>query len=258
MATGKKKSSEKKGLTVKTYGGLSESRMASKQGSGKRLFLPKGKTVPVVFLTGPDQMKEYDQHVWKEGSKWKFVPCVEQEDGECPFCSDDDPQVAKTSYVFAANVWDVKNKCVRVMTGPTKLSMLVLKRYKSRKKQWLKTVFDVTQMNVTPVQYDIDATDEDLPRIKGDLYDLEEFVQEEFDNFMGNEKVKNTSKSRSTLDDDDEDDESEDADDDEPHTKADLKEMPWKDLKKLARSLDIDTEDKKRTALVREIMEAEE
>jgi hypothetical protein len=254
----------KGGLQVKSFGGLNENRIQRSSSSGKRLFLPKGKTVPVLFPKDPSDpsgFMEFDQHVWKEGSKWNFVPCIANDDDPdaCPLCNEDDPAIAKTSYAFACQVWDVKNKCWRVMTGPGKLSQLIVNRWKSRKKSFTRVVFDITQMDTKPVSYDVDATEEDPPKVKGDPYDLDEFLAEEFQKAIGGDTDGGSKKaSKSSLEDDDDDDEEDDEDDDEAHTQEELEEMTIRELKRLARSLDIDTADKSRKKLIRAIQEEEE
>jgi hypothetical protein len=257
------KVSAKGGLTVKTYGGgLNKDRIQKSSSGGKRLFLIKGKSVPVMFPSPPsdtDAFKEYDQHVWQEGRKWNFAPCIATEDDPeaCPYCSDDDPAIAKTSYGFCCQVWDVKNKCWRVMTGPGKLSMLIVNRWEKRKKTFTKVVFDVTQLDTKPVGYDIDATEEDPPKTKGEPYDLDEFLAEEFERVTGNAGSGTDKKaSKSSLEDDDDDEDSDD--DDEAHTEEELEEMSSRELKRLARSLGIDTEDMSRKKLIRAIQQEEE
>ena len=245
-----------KGLSIQTHSGLSEARMAAAGGgNSKRIFLPMGKPVMVQFLDTPDEMKEYDIHSFQSGGKWRYVPCTGHDD--CPLCNDDDPEVAKQKYRFCCNAYDVKRKKVGIVEGPQALAVRIMGRFKGRPETFKKKVFMVTKMNTTPVSFDIDVVDDKYAfRVKEAKLDLDEFVKEEHEAFITGNAPVGKKKSKSSLDAYDDEDEADD--EEEVHTKDELMEMEWGPLKRLALSLDIDITDKKRRALVREIMEAEE
>lgn len=197
----------KKGLSVKTYSGLNKKRMESKGGGGNRVILKKGDTVAVQPLQKPSEMLEFDQHVWKEGGKWYFVPCTG--DDQCEPCQSEDSNVSRKSYVFACNVYNLKDRKVQVLAGPKTLATQLFYRYQRKPALFLKRVYDITQFPTNPVTYNFELAEEQPVRTSGlKLIDLDEYVQGELDRYYGDdEKPSGKSGGKSSLDDDDDEDE---------------------------------------------------
>lgn len=219
MATKKKKSSSKKGksngkrgkgLSAKSFKGLSKKRMKQKGSVGVSLWLKAGAIVPVQFLTDPEDMLEYDQHIWQVGKTWNFVPC--SGDG-CPLCEDDDDDISGTSYGFACNVYNLKDKKVQVLTGSKTLAQLIWYRYERKPARFTKRVFELTRFEGSPAQFDVSPGDEapvQIAKFKKQLHNLDDYLDSEIQRYFGDEAPTATA-----LDDDDEDEDTDDDDFDE-------------------------------------------
>lgn len=241
---------KKTGLNPAIYSGLNKKRMQKGTGSNRTIF-EKGKSVTGQLLDAPGDMREFDQHVFRDGGKWCYVPCA---GSDCPLCEDDDRDVSKTSYKFIANFYNHKTKKVEVIGGPKDLAGRISMRWeaiykkqfsklKSKKKAakkanelFLAKVWDITQLDRDIVAYDVESSDEDAVRLdpkKHKRHDLDQYVADEMKRYFGDDMPKGGSKS--ALDDDDDD-----AEDDE-YDRDDLEEMSPKEVKRVAKSLGIKT-----------------
>lgn len=209
----------KKGLSPKMFKGLDKKRIEKKGGgAGKRLVLDKNKTLPIQFLTKPEEFIEYEIHVFQEDGRWEFIPCAGD---ACPLCVDDDSDRAKTSYRFACNVYNLKDKKVQILEGPKDLAGRIFYRYERKPKQFLKRTFELTKFGGPPVTYDFQAGEDDPVQLSGlKAHSLEEYLKDEMKRYFGEDLEAVTS---SSLEDDDdldddleaEDDDIEDDDDDD-------------------------------------------
>lgn len=251
---------EKSGLSVKTYSGLNERRMASKSGGANdKIYLIADKTVTVQFMTDPDGFLEYDIHGFRESGAWKFVPCAGD---DCPLCEDEDRDVSRTAYRFAAVAWDCNRKQLGVIEGPNSLSMRILKRYKSlanlgKERLFTKKTWDITRLDTKPIQYDVDTGSMPSQKVPSDkTIDLKKWVQKEMERYYGDDMPGSDSnaKRRTSLD----DDEADDDDDEKVYTRTELKTMEPRALKKLARSLDIDITGLNSRSIINAIIEEQE
>lgn len=236
------------GLKPKIFKGLSKKRMG--RGGGykfPRVRFEDDKAVVVQFFDPPvtesEGFLEFDQHQWREGGNWNYVPCAGK---KCPLCEDDDDDVAKVRYRFCALVYNLKAKEVQVMEGPTTLAQQIERRYAKRKKSFLKRTWDITRMSGQPTRYDVDSGDDDPVSLKAKKrLNLEEYVTEAMQRFFGDDVPSKTS--RTALDDDDEYDE-DDIDEDE------LMEMSTKKLKRIAKQYKVRTEDRTKKQIVKAII----
>ena len=246
------KSVGKKGLSAKTYSGLNKKRMESKGGGGNRVIIKQGDTVAVQPLQKPSEMLEFDQHSWKDGGKWYFVPCTGDE--ECEPCQSEDNNVSRKSYVFACNVYNLKDRKVQVLAGPKTLATQMFYRYQRKPAMFLKRVYDITKFPTTPVTYNFELAEEQPVRTAGlKLIDLDEYVQGELERYYGDEDAKPSRKSggKSSLDDDDDEDDFDDEDiddDDEDLTEVgeaadDGDRKAIRQLKEMADEQDLDPDD---------------
>ena len=143
-------------LAPQIHGGLNEDRM--KSGGGKfaeRVEVKTGGMKRVQFLTDPSDPNgfvEIDQHQFKANNRWNYIACGGK---GCPMCKDDDPEVAKINYRFFAVVWDFSKKKVAILEGPKTLSQKIFKRWKSNKRKFTSTVYEVSKEAGPPVQWDI-------------------------------------------------------------------------------------------------------
>lgn len=239
------KSKKDKGLNPKLYNkGLSKKRMA-KGSAGNRLRIKQGETAPVMFLETPEDMQEFDQHQFRDGNNWQYVPCAGE---ECPLCDDEDGDRSNTRYRFCCNVYSLKERRVLILEGPKDLSSRIMFRYERSPEKFMKRVFDITMMDTQPVSYSVDRADEDPVRttdLKKKRHDKSKYIREQMERFYG-EKMPN----RSSLDDDDEDSDS--------FTKSELMEMDKKELKSVAKEFGIKTADRTRKEIVKRILKAQE
>jgi len=180
----------KGGLSVKTFSGLNKNRMESKGSSnfGLAIRMRQGDSVSIQCLMNPDNPQgflEFEQHVWKD-TKWHYVPCLGD---NCPLCLDEDQNISKTSYRFAANVWNFKEKKVMILEGPKDLSTRLFYRYSAAPEKFVKKAYDVAKYPTQPVSYDVSSSD--LKPIKdiGDKkpIDLQKYVDEEARRYFGSE-----------------------------------------------------------------------
>jgi hypothetical protein len=213
----------KKGLSVKTFSGLSKSRMAPKSNSfGMRTRLDTGTPVPVQFYGAPDSdtFVEYDTHVFKEDGKWVYVPCLGD---ACPLCQDEDRDRSKTTYRFVASVYNLKEKKAELLEGPKDLANRVFYRYERKKAMFLKRTFEITKLDTTPVQYDVAQGDEDpvsLRNIKA--LDPNEYIETQAKQYYG----ENGPSVKTALDEDDDEDLADDdvTEDEDMSTEDELRE----------------------------------
>jgi hypothetical protein len=257
------KPATRKGLTVKTFKGLSKKRMESKASKnfGKRLNIKQGDTIPVQFLQLPDDFLEYEMHSFQEGGRWVYVPCIGD---DCPLCADESQQLSKTSYRFSCNVYNLKEKKVQILEGPKDLASRIFYRYERGSAKFLKRTFEITKFPTQPVSYDVAIADEPTVKTAGlKLLDLDEYIVEEAKRYYGDEvpavsaleapadddidddadlEDDDTLEDEEDEDTDDEDESDEDEDDDdedeeddedeaEEYTRADLKKLSLPRLK---------------------------
>lgn len=247
--------SSNKGLSVETFTGLSKKRMAQGGGFGNRLPMKKGRTIPVVFLDTPKEMREAKQHVWQEGGQWHFVPHL---NSDCLLCESDNEKQRGTSYMFVANVFNVEEGKVQVLSGPRDLARRVMKRYEQAPSKFLKRVYDVTMFDSSPATYEVERSEEDLPKksvmANAKKLSLKEYLDGEAERYYGEAMP-----DASALDDDDDDDydydEDDDDDEDEAYSKADLKAMERRELVGVAKRLGVKkTKGVNDTVLIKKIL----
>lgn len=243
----KRKASASKGFSVKTFQGLNKTRMEKKSNAnaGIRVAIKQGETVPVQFLTKPDEFTEFNQHSWKDGDRWYFVPCA----GEgCPICQDEDRQRAKQSYRFAAVVYNLRDKKVQVLEGPKDLAGRIFYRYERKPSMFLKRTYDVTKFPTTPVTYDFAIGEDDLVALstikaKGKLVDIDAYLEGELKSFYGDDLPEGSAAvTEPDEPDDDEDDEDED-EEEVVYTLAQLKKFKLSKLRSIAEDMEIEDAD---------------
>jgi hypothetical protein len=203
-----------RGLSAKTFKGLSEKRMAAKGGGGgKRLMIKQGDTIPVQFLHNPDDFIEFNIHTFQDEG-WNFVPCAGD---DCPLCEDEDEKRSRTSYRFACNVYNLKEKKVQIMEGPKDLATRIFHRYQRKPTAFLKRVFDITKFPTTPVTYQMELAEEQPVTTRGlALHDLEDYLTEELHRYYGEEMP-----GPSALEDDDDEDLDDELDDEDEEEEDD-------------------------------------
>jgi hypothetical protein len=203
-------SARRAGLSPKTSKGLTKKRIERKAaGSGKRVvFGNEDPTVTVQFLQSPDDFTEFEIHSFQEDGRWWFVPCAG--DG-CPLDDAEGEQQRRTSYRFAANVWNSKLNKVQVLEGPKTLAQQIFYRYQRKPSVFLKRVYDVTKFQTQPVSYNFELAEEDPISVRGKRpFDLDEYLVEEMKGYYGDD----LELAAATLSDDDMDDDVDDDDDD--------------------------------------------
>lgn len=246
-----KKTKTKKGggLSVPVQGGLNKKNYTKKAGGVDRIQLDKGKTVTVQFLfpiNDTDNWKEIDQHQFQERNRWNYVPCLGD---DCPLCADDDRDVAKTTYRFLTNAYDLENKRIAVLEGPKDLSGRIAARFttlakKKKSKLFTKKTYDISKMDTTPVSYDVETSDDDpVPEKRIDLkkcIDLDAYILEQAKRYFGDDMPSSgKSSKRSAMDDEDDEEYEEDEYDED-----DLEEMDKSELRKIAKAIGAKTKDK--------------
>lgn len=165
-----------------------------KLGSGGMMFvLGKGETKQIQFLQELDSIAEYEVHSAKnENDKFRYVPCMER---KCPLCKDDNPDVAKTSYRFAINVWNHTDGEVQVLEGGKLLGLQIFQRWETAEEKkpgsFRSRVFDIKK-NVGGrfVTYDL-AYDPETAGVELEgkrKHDLEEYVNRQMSRFYGTEE----------------------------------------------------------------------
>lgn len=222
-------------LKPQIFKGINKNRLSSMGKSNfPRVKIKDDETVTLVFLTDLSGFREFDQHQWREGGSWKYVPCAGK---SCPLCEDEDEDVSKTRYRFCANVYNCGDKEVQILDGPGTMAQRIALKAEKRKKNFLKLAWDITRLSTTPTSYDVDQSDDDVPKKAKDakLLDLDAYIAEQMTRYFGEDIPKGGSKS--ALDDDDDD-----ADEDE-YTKSDLKNMSRKELVRVAKDMKVKTKD---------------
>lgn len=199
----------KKGLSVKTFKGLDQKRMASKGGganAGIRVIMKEEEpTVPVQFLVAPDEFDEFEIHRWQEDGKWHIVPCLG--DG-CPLCDDESEARSKTTYRFAAPVYNLKEKKAQILEGPKDLAQKIFFKWQRKPALFLKRVWDVTRYPTNPVTYGCDLAEEDpIKTAKISVPSVDAYLTNSAKAYYGEELP-----SASSLDSDDDDVDAEDDD----------------------------------------------
>jgi len=226
--------------------------MESKQSKnfGKRVNLKQGDTIPVQFLQLPDEFIEYEMHSFQENGRWTYVPCVGD---NCPMCADESQAISRTSYRFAANVFNLKEKKVQILEGPKDLASRIFYRYERGEAKFLKRTFEITKFPTQPVSYDVSIGEE--PAVKTTsltLHDLDDYIVEEAKRYYGDElpevsaldaedELDDDAELDDDLEDEDEDESPFDEDDDEEdeeaeddgYTEADLKKLSLAKLKEI-------------------------
>lgn len=231
-------------LKAKTFKGLSEKKMKKRSGgSGPRVKVEDDKPNTLQFYKDPDSFTEFEQHGWQSGGRWNFVPCA----GEgCPLCTDEDDRIRKTSYRFAAPVYDFKKKESSILEGPQTMASIIFRRYKRAEEQragsFRRRVWDITRFSGTPTTFDCEATEHSAknPANLPEPLDTDAYVQSQMERYY-----ENADADVSALDDDfDGDSFEEDEDwleggDDEAWTEESLLALGKSDLVEVARSFNI-------------------
>lgn len=230
------------GLKAKTFHGLSKNRMKKRGGgAGNRVKVEDDKPNVLQFYVTPDEFEEYEQHGWQANGQWTFVPCA----GEgCPLCSNEDDKIRKTSYRFAAPVFDHKAKESKVLEGPQTMASVIFRRYERAPSKFLKRVWDITRFSGTPTTFDAEVSEQDPknPRSLPEPQDINKYIQSQMDRYY-----ENAAADVSALDDDfdgddfeeDEDWLDEDDDEEEGYTEAELLKMGPSELREAAGEFNI-------------------
>jgi hypothetical protein len=231
------KPAKKKGLSPKTFRGLNKKRIEKSggQGGGRRVILKAGNTVPIQFLEKPEDMTEFEVHVFQEDGRWEFVPCAG--DG-CPLCDDENERKSKTSYRFCTNVYNLKDRKVQILEGPKDLAGRVFYRYERAPRKFMGRSYDVTRFEGSPVSYDVSVGEDDPVQIRGlKLHNLDEYILDEMKRYYGDDL--DFEANSLAADDDDEDlDDLEEEDEDE-----DLEDEEDEDLEDDDEDLDDEDDD---------------
>jgi hypothetical protein len=249
-----------KGLTPKTFGGLSKTRSASGASAFPRVKLKDDETVSLQFfgsIEDEDSFKEFDQHQWRE-KYWNYVACLGD---DCPLCDDEDDDVSKQHYRFVALVYNHDEKQVQVLEGPGTMAQRIILKAERRPESFVKRTWDVTRLDTTPTSYDIDQSDQKPINLRQkNRLDLQAYIDESAARYFGKnaprpDKSGKKAGRKSALDDDDEDYD----DDEETYTKADLMDMSARELKTTAkqfkvRLVDSSGDKKSKQQVIREIL----
>lgn len=230
----KLKAKASKGLSPMLHKGLNDKRMASGSGNNMAVRYKTGETIEAQFAVDPDDFLEYDLHRFQSGkgknAKWNYVPCA----GEgCPLCDDEDPEVSKTTYRFAAPIWSFADKEMKVLEGPKTLAQQIGRKFKRAEKKkkgsFVKKTYDISKLDTVPVSYETEEGDSKPVDLKGKtLPDLTAFVTSQMTRYYGDDM---TDTRKSSLDD-------EDAQDD-TFSKKELKAMSPKKLAKAAAAVGV-------------------
>lgn len=238
-----KKKGKGGGLTPRVYGGLSKAR-TTRGVMTDRFRIKNGESGTVMFLEIPKDMKEFDQHQFRDRGKWNYVPCAGD---DCPLCEDEDSDVAKVHYRFVCNVYNLGTKKCEILEGPKTLAGRIRQRYgtdKKKQKRFLKKTFEISKLDGETVEWDVETSDEDpvSEKVLANLkkHDLMADITGSMERYFGNKLPKKGSKT--ALDDDDYDEDDED-DEDTEYDEDDLEEMDLSEVRKIAKSLKIKTVD---------------
>lgn len=188
--------------------GMNKKDLAQGAGFGDTAYIKKGDTIPVQFFQDPDSFLVYREHQWEEDRKWFFVPCIG--DG-CVLCDDESNDKAKTSYQWAAQVYNLKEKKVQVLKGGKDLGNRIMFRYERKPTMFVKRVLEITKFATSPITHQVDVgEDKPLDLSKKKPIDLEEWRQKQLKAYYGDEIP-----TADDLDDDDDDFEDDDPDTDD-------------------------------------------
>lgn len=248
------------GLSVRTFGGLNEENYTAGSGFGDRFkFEKKGKAYPVQFVAGIDddsQWIEFWQHQFRDNKSWAYVPCLED---DCPLCQDEDEEVRKRRYRFVTNVFDLKEKKMKILEGPKDLSSRIARRWESKKTAkkvkvgFTEQVYGLVQNDTQPVSYDVEVLEDTGKKIDPkDCYDLQAYIDSAAQRFYKGKPVaskKSGKKGKSALD-------AEPTQEDE-YSESDLKGMSAKKLAKVAKTFDIDPDGVEPAKLIKKILKAQ-
>lgn len=208
------------GLSTKAFGGLNKKNYESKAGTfGQKIRFEEGKRVTVQFAGDPsdeDCFKEFYQHSWKEGNKWNFVPCT---DDECPLCEEEDGEIRKKGYRFIAKVWSHSEKKMQILEGPKDLAGRIVYQWERNKSKFKSKVWDVLPMATTPRTYQVDFNEDVIAKRtlvddEKNPIDLDEYLETSLKAYYGEDGLVNSGKS--SLDDDDDVDEDDEDDEEAP------------------------------------------
>lgn len=230
----------KRGLGAATSRGLNRKKIAKKgQGTGDRVVMKDGSTVPIQFYVGPDDFLEYEIHRFQEDGNWQIVPCVGD---ACPMCDDEQDAKSKTSYRFAAPVWNFEQKKSMVLEGPKDLAEKVLFRFDrlKNKSMFVKSTYEAIRFPTNPTTYGLDKGEEEPIKLKAsDAKDVDAYVDNQIKNYYGDELP-----TASALDSDDSDDDDNIEDDDaDTWTRKDLEKKSAKALEKIAKEEGVSAKD---------------
>jgi hypothetical protein len=231
----------KKGLAAVTSRGLNRKKIAKKgRGSGDRVVMKDGSTIPIQFYTAPDGFLEYEIHRFQEDGNWVIVPCLG--DG-CPKCDEESETISKTSYRFVAPVWNFAEKKSMILEGPKDLAEKVMFRYDQIKGNkdagFVKRTYEAVRFPTNPVTYGLDKGEEEPIKLKAsDAKDLDAYVDKQIKDYYGDELP-----TASSLDADDDDDNDFEDDDADTWTREDLEGKSLKALQKIAKEEGVSAKD---------------
>ena len=231
----------KRGLAAVTSRGLNRKKIAKKgRGTGDRVVLKDGSTIPIQFYVGPDDFLEYEIHRFQEDGNWQIVPCLG--DG-CPLCDDESDTKSKTTYRFAAPVWNFTEKKSMILEGPKDLAEKILFRYDRLKTKalFVKSTYEAVRFPTNPTTYGLDKGEEEPIKLKAsDAKDLDAYVDNQIKAYYGDEIP--TASSLDSGDDDDDDDDIVD-DDADTWTREELAKKSLKALEKIAKEEGVSAKD---------------
>lgn len=252
--SGRKRVTRTKGLTPQLFSGLSKKRMKKSTGTGVAAIIKTGSTIPVQFLQKVEDFVEYDNHNWREGKDWIYVPCAGD---KCPLCDDESDEISKKTYRFATNVYNLEARKVQVLEGPKTLARLIYHRYDRNPAQFQKRVYEVTKLATQPISYIVDRAEEERTvATKGlKLHDLEEYVLKNMQRYYGDEMPAADADDDLDEDEDEDEDDEDENGDEENDEEEDLSSMSLAELREKAEEMDLATSGKK-SALIERIEEA--
>lgn len=214
----------------------------SRQGQGQVIYLKDGEDVKVRFLEEPEDWVVYTEHRINKGGRWDNVPCVG--DG----CPQDDDEDVQTREVALIQVYDVKQKKIRLFKAGPKVATDII-AIASRGKLLNRDYNIIREGSDLETRYIFDAEDRSERKVKDKLLDVKEILRSWVDRFYGGASSKKKSKIRDDDEDEDDDEDDEDTDDedededDEDEDEDEEEEKPKKKKKGKSKKDDDEEED---------------
>lgn len=221
----------KRGLAAVTSRGLNRKKIAKKgKGTGDRVVMKDGSTIPIQFYAGPDDFLEYEIHRFQEDGQWNMIPCLGD---NCPLCDDEADAKSKTSYRFAAAVWNFTDKKAMILEGPKDLAEKILFRYDrlKNKAMFTKSTYEAVRFPTNPTTYGLDKGEEEpIKLLAKEAKDLDAYVDGQIKSYYGDDLP-----TASSLDSDDDDDDDIVDDDADTWTREELAKKTAVALAKIAK-----------------------